>query len=430
MASDAGASLPGARASEPPTIARHGDRIPLKFLLAYGAATLGLWVVLLTPVIITLPLRVGELAPGTKEASLSLILGVGAVFGLISNPVFGRLSDRTTSRWGMRRPWLLGGALTAFAGLLVMAAATSIPVLLIGWCVVSASLNAMLAVLLAVLPDHVAPHRRGMVSGILGMCQALAAAIGIALVNAVGDVPFLMFVAPGVVTLLTCLWLVAVLPDRRLAPADRPPFGFGELLRSFWVNPVKHPDFGWAWLSRFLIFMSISSVLNYQVYYLTDGLGLPTSQVAQLVGVGVLIQTVTVVLGSNVFGWLSDKVGRRKVFVLVSALVGSAGLLTLTISGSVPGFLFGMVLIGLGQGVYFAVDLALVTEVLPDSEQAAGKDLGVFNIANSLPQAVAPAIAPLFIGIGTGQNYTALFLAGTIFAVLSALAIAPVRGVR
>jgi MFS family permease len=284
--------------------------------------------------------------------------------------------------------------------------------------------------MLALLPDHVVPNRRGMVSGILGMCQALAAVAGIALANLTVPASPLSFIVPGLVALAAVIWLVTVLPDRRLDRDERPPWSLGELARSYWVNPARHPDFAWAWLSRFMIFMAISCVLNYQVYYLRDQIGLDRDAVNRMVGAGIGVQTVMVVIGSNLFGWLSDRIGRRKIFVVGAALVASAGLLILATCRSVPMFLLAMVLVGLGQGVYFAVDMALVTEVLPDSRGRAAKDLGVLNIATVLPQSIAPAIAPVFLALGAGRNYLALFLAGTAFAVAAAATIIPVRGVR
>ncbi|MEU0449257.1 MFS transporter [Streptomyces tendae] len=405
-------------------------RLSTPVLLAYALATLGMWMAMLTPVILTLAVRVEQLDPGHKEARLSLILGAGAVVGLVSNPVFGRLSDRTTSRFGMRRPWLLGSVVVGLGGLTVIGLAGSVIGVLVGWCIVQCAFNVMLAAMLALLPDHVAPRRRGLVSGILGMCQALAAVVGTVLANLTGPASTLSFVAPGLVALAAVIWLVAILPDRRLDPAERPPWSLSELARSFWVNPARHPDFGWAWLSRFMILLAVSCVLNYQVYYLKDEIGLNTDDANGMVGIGVGVQTLLVVIGSNLFGWLSDRMGRRKIFVVVSALIASAGLLVLATGRSVPLFLVAMALVGLGQGVYFAVDMALVTEVLPDSRGGAAKDLGVINIATVLPQSIAPAIAPVFLALGTGHNYTALFLAGTAFAVAAGLTIWPIRGVR
>lgn len=96
-------------------------------------------------------------------------------------------------------------------------------------------------------------------------------------------------------------------------------------------------------------------------------------------------------------------------------------------------FFVAAAIMGVGIGAFFAVDLALITDVLPDREHTAAKDLGLFNIANSLPQSVAPAIAPLFLAIGGSAghaNYTALFIAGGVFSVIGACLIAPIRAVR
>ncbi|MEU9734759.1 MFS transporter [Streptomyces sp. NPDC048002] len=405
-------------------------RLSKPVLFAYAAATLGMWMAMLTPVILTLAVRVEQLDPAHKETRLSLILGAGAVVGLVSNPVFGRLSDRTTSRFGMRRPWLLGSSLVGVIGLTLVGLSNSITGVLIGWCVVQCAFNVMLAAMLALLPDHVAPNRRGLISGILGMCQALAAVVGTGLANVATPGSTISFVAPGLVALLGVVWLVAKLPDRRLDPAERPVSTLSDLLRSFWVSPARYPDFGWAWLSRFMILLAVSCVLNYQVYFLKDEIGLSTDEANRMVGLGVGVQTVLVVIGSNFFGWLSDRMGRRKIFVVVSAAVAASGLLMLATGRSISWFLLAMALVGLGQGVYFAVDMALVTEVLPDSRSGAAKDLGVINIATVLPQSIAPAIAPLFLAVGAGENYTALFLAGTAFAVAAALTVWPIRGVR
>jgi MFS family permease len=62
----------------------------------------------------------------------------------------------------------------------------------------------------------------------------------------------------------------------------------------------------------------------------------------------------------------------------------------IALASSFNGFVAGMALGGLGFGLYTAVDLALVADVLPDPGSAA-KDLGVMNIAVALPSSVAPA---------------------------------------
>jgi len=94
-------------------------------------------------------------------------------------------------------------------------------------------------------------------------------------------------------------------------------------------------------------------------------------------------------------------------------------------------FLIGAAIYGIGQGVYFAVDMALVAAVLPNPDDTA-KDLGVFNIASVLPQSLAPVIAPVFLAIGSvpGGNLSAVFLAGAVIAVIGAFAVLPIKKTR
>lgn len=330
----------------------------------------------------------------------------------------------------MRRPWLLGGALAGLAGLVVMAAAPNLALLLVGWSLAAMAYNGLLAALLAVLPDQVPPQQRGSVSGVIGVSQALAAVLGTGLAGSLSGQRLLMFTVPGLVTLLLTGFLFLRLRDRTLNPADRHPFSAGELARSLWVDPRRSPDFGWAWLSRFMVFMAIASVLNYQLFFVTDRLDRTGDDAQHLVLSGVVVQTVVVVLTSNLVGWLSDRLGHRRVFVCLSAGLAAAGLLVLATAATVPQYLLALAVIGLGQGTYFAVDLALVTDVLPNRTRDAAKDLGVMNIANTLPQSLAPAVAPLFLALGAGHNYTALFVGGACYALVSGLSILAVRGAR
>ncbi|MFJ4840648.1 MFS transporter [Streptomyces sp. NPDC088746] len=426
---------PVIRKSGPP-----GDtpRLGARFVLSFGFGYFGLWLGFLTPVMLVLQIRAEEIAPDSKSSTLSLVLGVGAVFGLLANPVAGRLSDRCTWRLGMRRPILLAGALLGFAGLLLVAVAGGVPMLVIGWSLAQIGCNAVLAALMALMPDHVPQGARGRVSGLLGVAQALAATAGATVGGALSEVSTAAAVlVPGSVMVVAVTVMCLTLRDRVLPAAERTPLNWGDLMRSFTFSPRRHPDFAWAWLSRFAIFMAISAVLNYQLFYLTDQLGLVEGHATRIIPLGVMVQTVVVVAGSAVFGPLSDRTGRRKVFVIAAAGVAAAGLLVLALATALPIYFAGMVLIGLGQGIYFAVDMALVTDVLPDRERDAAKDLGVINVANLLPQSLAPAMAPVFltIGFGTlssepGSNYLMLFAVGALFAVLSAVCIAPIRGVR
>ena len=406
-------------------------RVGLGFIIVYAAAYFGSWIAILTPVVVTLALRVQQIDPAGKATSLSLVLGVGAIFALLANPFFGKLSDRTRSRFGMRRPWLIIGVVSGTIGLLIIALAPNIPLVLVGWCLAQAGFNALLAVVVAILPDQVPEEQRGLVSGVLGMCQSVAIVAGAFLAQALVGSTFWMFMAPAVVALITVLVLVFVLHDRTIT-RDRqlPPYNIGEFLRSFWVNPRRYPDFGWNWLGRFLFIMGAATLITYQVFYLTDHLHINPTTVAQLVFISTLVNTIFLVVFSYLGGLFSDLAHRRKIFVIIAALIYTAGLVVVALASSFNMFLVATAICGIGQGTYFAVDLALAAAVLPEGGKEAAKDLGVLNIANALPQSIAPAIAPIFLAIGGGGNYTALFIAAAIFALVGALSIQPVKGVR
>jgi len=407
-------------------------RVGPVFIAAYAAAYFGTWMALLTPIIVALPLRIAQIDAKGEAGDLSLILGIGAIFALVANPLFGKLSDRTRSRFGMRRPWIVGGVITGTIGLLIIALASAIPLILVGWCLAQMGFNALLAVEVAVLPDQVPEEQRGTVSGVLGMCQNVGVVAGVFLAQLVaGRSTFLLFMLPTLLCLVLVLLFVFVLRDRRLARDQQlPPYGVGEFLRSFWVNPLRYPDFGWNWAGRFLIFMGLATLLSYQVFYLLNHLHENPIGVGTLVFYSTLVQTILIVISSNLGGWLSDKVHRRKIFVIIAAVIYAAGLAAVAFAGSFTLFLVAIAITGIGQGTYLAIDLALAAAVLPEGGKEAAKDLGVLNIANALPQSLAPAIAPIFLAIGGGNNYTSLFTAAAIFALLGALAIQPIKGVR
>jgi MFS family permease len=403
--------------------------IDWKFIAIYAIAYMGLWMALLPPVLVGLNMRVTALDPAHATESLSMVMGVGALFALFGNPFFGRLSDRTTSRFGMRRPWLIAGALGGVVGLAIVAYASSIPQILLGWCIAQLAYNAQLAALMAILSDQVAPQHRGMVSGIVGVSQPVGMVAGTCVVQAFAHLTVAMFLAPAAVAVAAAICLVWVLPDRRLAAAQRPRYGWREFVTSFWINPLRFPDFGWIWSSRFLLFAGASVLLTYQGLYLIHQLGSPLAEVPHLIFLSTLAQSGAVVVFSGVGGRLSDAIGRRKIFVFGAALIYALALLVIAFASSYTWFLVGMTISGAGLGMYLAVDLALATDVLPDREAHAGKNLGIFNIANVMPQSLMPAIASGVLAT-SGGTYKVLFVMAAILVALGAWAVQPVRGAR
>ena len=399
------------------------------FVTLYALSYAGGALLFLGPLLVSLALKINDLV-GTHAApkNLALVTGVGSLLAMVSNPLFGRLSDRTTAAAGMRRPWMLGGLAGGLAGTMTVAVAPDIGVVLLGWCVAQVALNALLAAQTAVLPDQVPSAQRGVVSGVLGMCLPAASVAATYLVQAFDGTNLTMFLAPCVVGGFFVIVFAARLHDRRLDPADRPRWSVREFAESFYVDPRANPDFAWAFVSRFMLVMAYAFLVTYQAYYLLDHIGTAEKDVPHQIYVGTLLQSVVLAATSPIAGRLSDRLGRRKVFVAAAALIYALALVTIATAGGLDGYLVGMAVSGLGFGMYMAVDLALVVDVLPESGSVA-KDLGVLNIAGALPFALAPALAPGVLAL-TDHSYTALYLVAGGCAALGAVAITQVKRAR
>jgi predicted MFS family arabinose efflux permease len=248
---------------------------------------------------------------------------------------------------------------------------------------------------------------------------------GTFLVQSISESMLAMFMVPASIGAAAILLFALTLADRRLDRTQP----VRATVRWFWVSPRRHPDFAWAWLSRFLVVLGTAFLTTYQPFYLTEKLGLPAGEVPGLIFRSMLVQASMVVALSLIGGRLSDALQRRKIFVLCGAVVYALGLWLIALADSYAAFLVGMAATGIGHGLYFSVDLALVTEVLPDRERDAAKDLGILNVTNALPQSVAPLLAPAILVLG-GGDYAWVFLAAGAIALGGSLAILPLRSVR
>jgi MFS family permease len=409
--------------------ARSTPRVGWGFIARYTLAYMGTCLLFLAPLLVTLALKVDSLVGIERApANLAVVAGVGALLAMVSNPFFGRMSDRTSSRWGMRRPWMVIGLLGGSFGILVVALAPSIPVVLMGWCTAQLFFNALLAAMVAVLPDQVPVSQRGLVSGVLGVCIPIASVSGTFLVQLFTGSQVAMFLVPCALGGCLVVLFAVSLKDRRLAKADKPPWSLREFASTFYVNPRRSPDFAWAFTSRFMLVLAYAFLTTYQAYYLLDKIGSAEADVARQIFLGTLVQAGAVVAASLIGGALSDRTGRRKVFVFAASAVYGVAMFVIAVATDFNGFVVGMAIGGLGFGMYMAVDLALVADVLPDKDKAA-KDLGVLNIAGALPSSIAPAIAPVILAIGNG-SYGVLYAVAGVCALLGAFAVLPVKDVR
>ena len=400
-----------------------------RFVATYTLAYMSVALMLIAPLLVTLALKIRSLV-GADQApqSLALVTGIGGLLSLFAGPVFGRLSDRTSSRFGMRRPWMVGGLGGGVIGIAVVATAPSVVVVLVGWCLAQVSFNALQAALVAVLPDQVPITQRGTVSGVLGITVPVAAVLGTFLVQLFEGNQAAMFLTPCVIGGCLVLFFVARLDDRRLDQDAARRWTWRDLAAAFHLDPRRSPDFAWAFAGRFLFICAFAFLTTYQAYYLIDHVGSTEAEVPEQVFLATLVQSAVLVVASLTGGRLSDRRMRRKVFVASAALTYGVALFVIAAADTFGGFLVGMAISGLGFGTYMAVDLALVADVLPDAADSA-RDLGLFNIANALPYALAPAVAPLVLA-ASGGSYAVLYAVAGTCALLAAAAVVPIRSVR
>ncbi len=238
------------------------------------------------------------------------------------------------------------------------------------------------------------------------VCLPVASVSGTFLVELFAGSQLAMFLAPCAIGGFFILLFAVTLDDRRLAEADKPSWSRSELAGTFYFRPRKSPDFAWVFASRFMFVLAYAFLITDQAYYLLEKIGSAEADVPQQIFLGTLTQSGVVIAASLISGKLSDRAGRRKIFVLAAAIIYGLALIVVATAGDFSGFVIGMAISGLGFGMYVAVDLA-----------------------GALPFALAPAIAPAILAIG-GGSYGALYGVAAACALIAALAIVPVKGAR
>lgn len=409
----------------PSALAEPADRVRAGWTAKYAVANLGLFIAFMTPIQLLLPRLVDTISGAGKVGALGWVTGVGAFAALVVTPLAGAFSDRTTSRFGRRHPWTLGGALVGAVALVFTGTQHTVIGVLVGWFLAQTALNCMLASLTAAVPDRVPVGQRGVVSGWAGITQSGGIVLGALLVTVL--VPGLLagYVALALVVVACTLPFVLRTPDPPLPANRRPPMEWRAFLRGFWISPRAYPDFAWTFATRFLMMLGNAMATLYLLYFLKDAVhydGDADDGVLILTAIYVVGVLATAVTG----GALSDRAGRRPL-VTVSAAVMAVAALMLTFWQTWPVAMAAAAVLGLGYGAYVAVDQAIITQVLPKAADRA-RDLGVINIANSAPQVLGPALAAPIVGHLGG--YRGLYLVVAVATMLSGALVWRIRGVR
>jgi MFS family permease len=405
-----------------PALAEPVEPVRRSWIGLLFAANLGLWMAFFTPVQVLLPEQIADLGVHDKETWLGIVTGVGALVAIIVNPLAGALSDRTRIRlrgrpYGRRHVWTVGGAVLTALSLLSLADAPNLLAVTLGWAGAQVGLNIMLATLTAAVPDRVPVSQRGLVSGWIGMPQALGLVVGAVLVTAVVTTTGPGYLVMTIALVLLVTPFVAITQDDPLEPGPRARTGWKLDLRG-------NPDFAWAWGTRFLVQLGNALGTLYLLYFLTDEVKVADPDTGLLIMI--LLYTAGMIATAMTGGWLSDRLGRRKIFVIWSGALITVAAVLLAVWPTWPVSLVAAVLFGAGYGVYLAVDTALITQVLPAAADRA-TDLGVINIATAAPQVLGPALAaPIVTHLG---GYPALFTLTAVVTLLGAVMVVRIRSV-
>jgi MFS family permease len=414
-------TLPGAPAELPRALAEPTERVGARFIGTLSLANLGLWMAFFTPIQVLLPKQIQGIDPAHKEIMLGWVTGLGAAAAVVVNPLAGALSDRTAWRYGRRHVWTLAGAAFGALSLVVLSHQHTVAGVALAWVAAQTGFNTMLATLTAAIPDRVPVEQRGAVSGWVGIPQVLGVVLGVVLVTAVVTGISSGYLAVALAVVLLALPFPLTTPDDPLPRGSRRSAG---LLAGMWVSPRRYPDFAWAWITRFLVQLGNALGTLYLLYFLTDRVHYPDPATGLLILI--LVYTGALTATTVLAGRRSDRTGRRKVFVVWSGLVMAVAAVLLAGWPTWPVAIVAAVVLGVGFGVYTAVDAALITQVLPTATDRA-KDLGVVNIANSAPQVLGPALsAPIVVHLG---GYPTLYGLTAVVTILGSVLVLRIRSV-
>jgi len=375
-----------------------------------------------------LPIQVGILDPTNTATSFALVASLGALAGLIASPLVGAFSDRTTSRWGRRRPWIMVGIVTAVFGLLIMAQATTIPWLLLGEILAQIGVDSVLSTVTALIPDHIPQEQRAGTAALNGMAPIVGGVIGLVVVTRFTNTRLVWqgYLLLAVLSGLFILVFLLVLREQPIARQDVPPFRW----RAFFVGffqPLGARDFTCTLLSRCLVFLSFTILGAYLFFYLNQGFHLSASVAAQEVTAFQLISTGMLVVSALVASFVTHRLHCLKPVVIMGAFLMASGLLLLVLFPSWSAMFIAAIIFGYGFGEYLGVDITVAVRVLSNAQDH-GRDLGLMYSAIFLPLIISPVIGAFILN--TFHSFAMLFFIAALSSVLAALLIIPIKAVQ
>lgn len=403
-----------------PTAPGEPDAVGVRWMLLFGLAWFGYWLLILLPLQFMLPNLFTHIAPAHKVGLLSLLLITDAAALVISVPVAGAVCDRTLHRIG-RRTWALGGFVFAAVPFSLVGVVTHWQLVAVLMAISSAGCAVVLVSLSALIADSVPVRQRGTASAAMGVTQVIAVIAGMVVVT------MLVTSIPASWALIAVLAVVVPLPfllgtrgsgppvpqSARVHQAELPPF----------PRPRRDPAYYWALLSRVLINTGNTVGTAYLLYFLDDVLhrGDPNGSLLILT----VVYLVFCALCGYAGGIVSDRLHRRRVLVALAGALQAGAATVLVVTPTWPAAIVAAVLLGAGFGAFLSVDQALVTDVLPN-ERSRARDIGVINAAQNVPLAAGIG----WVVLTAGDSYRLLYAVAAVVMLLGSVSVYRIKAVR
>lgn len=364
-----------------------------------------------------------------RARSLSIITSVGVVLTMLLQPLVGVASDRTRSPMGRRAPWILFGTLVGALLLSAVRFAPSVAFLAVMFMLAQATINTGLGPLAATVADRMPENRRGTASALGGFGNFFGGVLGGVLAGtmfAVIGLDFYFIIAALIA--FSGVMFVVFARDGSSGELRHEKLNWREFLLGFTIA-IRTRNFRWVLVARLLLTFGYTVSTALALYMMQSYIrpALSQQEATQMVPLLSLVGMPFMVAAVLTAGKLSDKLGKRRVFVVASSLLMAASFLIPILWPALPALFIQAVLAGIAFGTYLPVDQALFIDVLPD-QKAAGRDLGVAAFGSGAGQALGPILAGAVVAM-TG-SYLGVWVAAFVLVLFSAFAILPLKGVK
>jgi Na+/melibiose symporter-like transporter len=412
--------------------ARPFRRLDYVKITILGFAITALWQSLHS---IILPLRLLDfVAESQKNTYLGLLTLSGLFLAMFVQPLAGSVSDRSSFRWGRRRPYILLGGVITLLFIPGIGLAGSYAAIFIVYCLLQIASNIAQGPYQAFIPEMVPPHKHGLASGVKGLLEITG---GVALVYLAsifmdryssGGGSHLLWLVLGILAAVFLIALAAtVLLVRESPPGTVQPHTprLETLSLIFKKDLWANSDFVWFLASRLLVFMAFTTIQQFGLYYFKDVLMVkdPAEATARF--------TVVAVAGMLAVVWpagyLSDRIG-RKLLTALAGLLGAAGIAVIALSQEYGTILWAAGVIGIAMGIFNSTNWALATDFAPKAEEA--RYLGVANMATAGGAVLARVIGPgidFFNSRNPLSGYTFMLLVCLAYFLLGSLLVLKIR---